>query len=727
MPEVGIVMTLKDRISTSMKSMMATGQSLSKEFEQLYDRVERTEAQQTALAKKIAETKSSITQQTDTVKASKKAWDDLRKSDSATEEAIAEKAAAFQRETEQLEILKNQLNEYTESSKDARAEMRELSSEWRKMRQETGTAGSSAGGASKETGMVASLKKAGLTKLIGDSISQFAGVAIESALGQPTASLVSSIASGAVTGAAMGSIIPGIGTAVGAAIGAGAGLITGGSQVLSSHDEAFKEYYKGLYEEVNAATAESISSGSTIAAGRETDRLSFATLLGDEERAEDFLSGLVNMANHTPFLYDDLTAMSKAVATYGFKDQLGAGETGYEILDTLQKVGDAGAALGMSTSDMTSVATALGRMLSSDKASLEYLNILNDRGIGAVGYLAEARGKSIGDTYTDISKGNISGGEAVEIILRAMERDFAGAMEDQSKTFSGLSSTLEGLRQEVDNAAGEGYNNLRGGGIEDEIASLDGPLGDALKKAAEVSGKNQAYLDNLSEQYQREALEAVLLGYAPSELFGEEDRAKLEELAVAYADATERYEAGSQEAGLEMESLKEQAEALAAAAYDSSEFVKQANDAQLDQIAAIRENTAALDGWRAALNEQEELSKGLAAGRSAKGLEDMDYQLPAQWQAYIEKQRANYQGEQSAAYGLDRVPYDGFPAVLHQGERVLTAREARAQDAQGPSGGGIQITVTGNSFQGTGEEMADQLAEILARRLEQAAIVAAPR
>lgn len=71
------------------------------------------------------------------------------------------------------------------------------------------------------------------------------------------------------------------------------------------------------------------------------------------------------------------------------------------------------------------------------------------------------------------------------------------------------------------------------------------------------------------------------------------------------------------------------------------------------------------------------------------------------------------------AYGLDRVPYDDYPALLHEGERVLTASEARAMD-QGGGASVVQITVTGNNFVGTGEEMADQIAEILARKLEQA-------
>ena len=69
------------------------------------------------------------------------------------------------------------------------------------------------------------------------------------------------------------------------------------------------------------------------------------------------------MSNNTPFLYDDLTAMSKTLATY----QYGADE----ILPVLKTIGDTGAALGQSTSDMTMVATALGRMKSSNKTSLE--------------------------------------------------------------------------------------------------------------------------------------------------------------------------------------------------------------------------------------------------------------------------------------------------------------------------------------------------------------------
>ena len=88
-------MTLRDRISSTMKSIISSGQSLSKEFEDLYARVEQTEASQTALAKKIAETRTSITRQTDTVKQAKTAWNDLRREKTSTAEQIEKAAATY--------------------------------------------------------------------------------------------------------------------------------------------------------------------------------------------------------------------------------------------------------------------------------------------------------------------------------------------------------------------------------------------------------------------------------------------------------------------------------------------------------------------------------------------------------------------------------------------------------------------------------------------------------
>ena len=51
-----------------------------------------------------------------------------------------------------------------------------------------------------------------------------------------------------------------------------------------------------------------------------------------------------------------------------------------------------------------------------------------------------------------------------------------------------------------------------------------------------------------------------------------------------------------------------------------------------------------------------------------------------------------YGAARSHAYGLNRVPYDGYRAILHEGERVLTAGEARASDAMSRN---VTVNVSG--------------------------------
>lgn len=53
----------------------------------------------------------------------------------------------------------------------------------------------------------------------------------------------------------------------------------------------------------------------------------------------------------------------------------------------------------------------------------------------------------------------------------------------------------------------------------------------------------------------------------------------------------------------------------------------------------------------------------------------------------------------SNAFGLDRVPFDGYKAVLHEGERVLTARQARELDNGVSSSVSNNITVNVNGAQ----------------------------
>ena len=615
--------------------------------------------------------------------------------DAATDADRAAAQADFDRAVQNYNNVANQL---ALVSKQARQTERDLLNTTGAVQSLDNRAGKASGGRS----VLSALGTAGLGQMAGSAAQEVANALIGSTFGDAGGTLVSSGLSGAISGAALGSLLGPIGTAVGAAIGGGIGLIQGGAQVFQSQDEAFKSYYAGLYQQGQTAAEESLTAGSATAAQRELDAIAFNRLLG-AGTGDSYLADLRTLAAETPLEYSDLTAMSRALAT-------GFGDSPERMLELMEAIGDAGSAVGVTADDMTMMAQAMSRMNSSGKATLEYLNILQERGVNVIGMLADAYGKTQGEIYDMISRSEINGQDAASIIQAGMQSMYGGAMETMAETFNGLTSTLEDTITELDNARGEGYNTERSEGLRAEIRAYSGALGDAIETLNTISGQNEAYMENLSEQYTREALSAVLLGRVNTGLFSEEQQSDLWDMRREYQEAAQAYEDGSQEAGLKMESLRRQAEALATAAYESSDQYQTMHETELDQIEAIRENTAALDGWRNKYELQQEQSKGQGAGVLLTGASGSGATGRDRTSTY---KRYNNLGSHDA--GLRRVPYDNYAALLHEGERVLTAREAREND----QGSGRAITVNiGGTWQVRDDGDVDAIAEAIYRRIE---------
>ena len=395
MPETSIVVTLNDRYSETAKKLSQVTKAFSKDAEGLEQRL-------------YALNKNKYTLKLD----AQKARQELKEAE--------KQFAATGKEADGLKMELAQAN-YDNIVRNLKAVTSAAGDTERAISKTMNRASESSNA---KNSILTAIAASGASKMLGDTALNVGNTLVGSAFGSKIGSLASSTLSSIASGAALGSAVaPGIGTAIGAAVGAGVGLINGATQAFEQRDDAFKSYVQEAYENQMSAQEASLTSGSALAAQRETDRISFETLFrrgGVEDMGivETYLSNLVEMANNTPFLYGDLTAMSKTLATYGYSAQADAekrlsGERDYNyILDVLETIGDAGAALGQTTGDMESVATAIGRMKSSSKATLEYLNILNDRGIGAVGMLAEARGVDQGTMYDMISRGQVSGREA---------------------------------------------------------------------------------------------------------------------------------------------------------------------------------------------------------------------------------------------------------------------------------------------------------------------------
>ncbi|WP_312637131.1 tape measure protein [Oscillibacter sp.] len=660
---ISIIMKMNEDVTGKMKSIASMSQGCSKELEELGQRT-------LALGKRYQTLNENAAKAASKAAEVKKAMDEAAKAFKKSEDA-ADKVT--------FEKLKTEYNELTASAsswqKMSKTAMKEMTDSYETMRKmDAGMVSSGGGGAissggnSGGAGLLGALASAGLLKLGGDAIAQAANSMVGSALGDVGGSLVSGVLSGAASGAALGSVIPGLGTAIGAAIGGAAGLVTSGTQAFGGYDDAFKSYVQENTEGQLSQRDADIQSGSAVASQREQDAIAFNTMLG-EGVGDTYLKDLRTLAADTPMEYGDLTAMSRSLAT-GFKDDPS------RMLGLMTSIGNAGSAVGADAGGMNTMATAMARMQSSGKASLEYINLIQERGVDAVGMLADGLGKSKAKIYEMISAGKIGGINAVNIIQQAMDKMYAGAMEKQSQTFGGLTSTLEDAQAEIQNAYGEGYNAERGKGISEQTDYLSGSSGERQMEANRAIGAWQASLENAKEKAIRDAVDSAMDSEAYREAEATGDAVKMGEM-IARAKVQGQNE------------------------YNASEGAQLALESERALAKSIRDDTGTnQDYWDAGYEKGNWYTKGLA-----DAIRGSNFNPKAAGYSYDlitntwSDGKGNYYDEttgnrykSSHAFGLRRVPETGL-YLLHQDESVRTAAESRAG-----SGDAVQPLITGNVF-----------------------------
>jgi tape measure domain-containing protein len=642
MPDVSIAVSARNNFSREFQRMASDARAFDKDLELLSREI-------TTLNRKKA------TIQTD-LDGAKKELREAKKGLDGTAESMERLENAHLN----VNHLTDELKDVSQAARQAQKDLANADTQVSKSR----NSGSLDGGSKS---LFSRLGSAGAFQMAGELASEVAGVYISSAYGAQAGTMFGSMVSGAGSGAAIGSMIaPGIGTAIGAGVGALAGAVSGATSIYTERDEAFKGYVQQQTEDQLSQQQESLTGGSSIAARRETDLISFTTLFDkNKELAERYLNDVRALSNSTPFLYDDLTSMSKTLKTYGF--QVG------NMIPTLTKIGDAGAALGMETTDMNAVATSLGRMYMGGNATREDLDILNDRGINAVQYLADAYGVGYGDMLEKISGGEVLGQRAVEIILEGMEKSFQGAMANQSTTFEGLTSTLQGWNEEMDAAMGAGYNEARKQGMQEQIDWLSGEQGQSIEEANRAIGAWKAELENSKEEFIRDAVKSMMESDDYQTAQAEGDAAKMGEMIMR----------------AKVQGMNE---------FNESDGAQLALESELALAGAIREDAASNSAyWNAGLRKGEEYQRGLAAALSKP------VTVPGPASTYLTGGTTGGQkkgepastylrgGPDPVAFGIDRVPYDDYPALLHEGERVLTANQARQADAGGVSGVTVHV------------------------------------
>lgn len=638
---ISIVMKMNDDISGKLKSIASTSKGVSKEFEMLQNRAD-------ALGKRYADFNQQSAKTAAEALNVKRAMDEAAKSFKKTGDEADQ--VRFQQLREEYTALTDAAKTYAEEAKQTQKAMRETYDQARKLEDGangnggflTSTFGKTLGGA---------LAASGVIREIGSSLTGALSIEMESAVGQPMATALNSTLSGAFSGAAAGAIAGFPGMIIGALGGGIAGAISGGTQIFEQQDDAFRSYVQEAYDSVTQEQTDALSAGSTIAGSREQTLMAFAQKLGGDQAAASYLGQVKEMAKSTNYTYDQITGYSKLLLnSYGTD----------ETLDVLMRLSDATAGLNLNSSDNELWIAGLSRMRTTGKVTQEYLNYFSERGLDVYQALANATGADKSQIADLVSAGEISGGTAAQAILDYIDQTFGGLSEKLASTYDAMVDNLGDYEAELNAAMGEGYNEGRKTGLQAQMDWLSGESGEAVEEANRAIGAWQAELENQKEQYIRDAMDAMM---ASDEY----------QTAKAAGDAAE------------MGRLIMQAKVRGMNDYNASEGAQEALAAEKALVDNIRKDTSLnQDYWDAGYEKGQWFTKGLAAsiGGSIPEYES----LPGDWSYNADTGNSN-------AYGLKYVPYNGYPALLHQGEQVLTAEEARRKNRTAAEG--VSVTITG--------------------------------
>lgn len=736
---LSVYLTAVDGMSPVFASITDKTRALDKESQELAQTYEALQKANKGLIAQKTELQKKLQEVNEEVRAAKKQLNEL--GDEASSDA-------FNKAVEKQQALKNEIAGTTKALQENQKIYKENIETARKNALGGGGQGTSLNDMAK--GIVAGQ----IGQMFASSLGGLGQSLLTSAVGTPTASLISDALSSAISGGAAGAMFGPLGMAIGAALGGVSGLISGGTKIFEAKDDAFKDYYGGLYDDVKDRSGEMVEAGSTIAGSREQTRIAFEQKLGGEKQAAEYLARVEEMAANTNYDYDEIVGYTKSLLnTYD------AGR----VLDVLQTLSDASGGLGLDSSDVSQLIQGLYMLRSSDTANSQYLKSFTTRGVDTNQAIADYLNEQAGwekygknDVTKLISGGKVSGEDAAQAILDYIDNNYGGLSILQSETYDAMVDNLGDITASLQAKGGDAYNELRKEGMQAELNALggDGGLGDAIGEINRIMGENQAMKENLQEQYMREVKAMVLEGQK-GELWDKLDASqqnKLTEMSQQYAELMARYKDSGEtdwEAAVGLQKLYEVTEATGQAYFDNSDFMKTLTDTEIDEIQAILDNTAALDNaTQANYRVAQALSKGFASAyvfpKHAAGVEILG---DGSFVSYgedggVELLSSNPYADQgnvlpdgtvlpaglgsSHAFGLGRVPYDDYPALLHRDERVLTASEARAQDA-GQGTAPASFTITGNNFIGTPEEFADQIWEIIVRKLERAYTAAAPK
>lgn len=170
-------------------------------------------------------------------------------------------------------------------------------------------------------------------------------------------------------------------------------------------------------------------------ASMEQSTVAFTNLLGSQDKAKSMLDELYGIAAKTPFEFPQLVQSTQRL--------LGFGMAAKDVVPTMTAVGDAVAAAGGSGEQIDRVTTALGQMQAKGKVSSEELNQLAESGVPALKILQDELHMTGGELSSALQAGAVTAEKGIPALVKGINKRYEGMAAAQSKTFSGMLSTLK--------------------------------------------------------------------------------------------------------------------------------------------------------------------------------------------------------------------------------------------------------------------------------------------
>lgn len=219
--------------------------------------------------------------------------------------------------------------------------------------------------------------------------------------------------------------------------------------------------------------------------------MAFKTMLQSEEKANDLMQQMIHTAAITPFGVEDVTEGAKQLLAFNVAAE--------DVNDTLIRLGDVAAGMGVSLSEMVML---YGTTIAKGKMDTMDLYQFLNRGIPIADELAKVMGLDVNNAIAEVKEQLTAGKVTSDIFIKAMQNmtsegsKFGGLMEAQSETITGQLRNIEDAIEQKFNELGKSQEGIINKGLDVASSLVENwqKVGEAVMVAATAYGTYKAVL-----------------------------------------------------------------------------------------------------------------------------------------------------------------------------------------------------------------------------------------